>query len=117
LLLLAVKMVSKAKRFKYIQDKMANNSTRGYAPDFRVIDLEINWDKLPKAIEKVDSETRKIPKNELDNLRLRDALKKNLRNAYDILCADQMLAKYPINEHFFSALPRKSDSWVWKCIL
>jgi len=28
-----------------------------------------------------------------------------------------MLAKYPINENFFLALPRKSDSWVWKCIL
>jgi len=28
-----------------------------------------------------------------------------------------MLAKYPINEHFFSAFPRKSDSRVWKSIL
>jgi len=28
-----------------------------------------------------------------------------------------MLVKYPVNENFFSAIPRKSDSWVWKCIL
>jgi len=28
-----------------------------------------------------------------------------------------MLAKYPVNGNFFSALPRKPDSWMWKCIL
>ena len=28
-----------------------------------------------------------------------------------------MCAKYPINENFFGAEPKQSDSWAWKCIL
>ena len=28
-----------------------------------------------------------------------------------------MSAKYPINENFFVAKPKESESWAWKCIL
>ena len=68
LLLVVIQTVSEAIRFKYIQDKITKNSTGGYAPDFRAVDLEINWDKISKAIEKVDSQTGKIPKRELTTL-------------------------------------------------
>ena len=28
-----------------------------------------------------------------------------------------MIAKYPLNESFFIAKPKQSNSWAWKCIL
>ena len=33
------------------------------------------------------------------------------------LWVEQMCAKYPINENFFGAERKHSDSWAWKCIL
>jgi len=33
------------------------------------------------------------------------------------LWVEQMQGKYSIDENFFSTKPKKTDSWVWKCIL
>ena len=33
------------------------------------------------------------------------------------LCANQVIAEYPINEYFFIVKPRPLDYWAWKCVL
>jgi len=73
LLLIVIQMVSEAIRLKYIEYKIKDNFVVGYAPDFKAIDLVRNWEKLLKAIITANPQTGKISKNELDNLKLRNA--------------------------------------------
>ena len=95
MLLIVIQMVSEAIRFKYIENKIKDHYSAGYAPDFRAIDLEKNWEKLSKAITTANPQTGKIPKKELDNLKLRnaDGSPQNIRDVYNII-RDMGLLKY-----------------------
>lgn len=95
LLLIVIQMVPEAIRFKYIENKIKVNFFAGYAPDLRAIDLENNWGKLSKAITAANPQTGIIPKNELDNLKLRnaDGSMQNIQNVSDIK-EDMGLLKY-----------------------
>lgn len=95
LLLVVIQMVSEAIRFKYIEDKIKENFSKGYAPDPRALDLEKNWEKLTKVITVANPQTGEIPKKELDNLKLSNpnGTPQNIKNVYDII-GDMGLLKY-----------------------
>ena len=72
----------------------------------------VSWDKICRPKQSGGLGIRKM---EAVNSTFLSKLTWKLFNQ-QCLWTDQMLAKYPVNENFFTAIPRKSDSWVRKCI-